>query len=60
MLNKSLLDKNKTYLLGVSGGPDSMALLDMMHEYHVLVAHVNYNLRNDTEEDYRVVHDYCE
>ena len=59
MLNTSLLDKKKKYLLGVSGGPDSMALLDMMHEYSICVAHVNYNLRNDTEEDYKVVHDYC-
>ena len=59
MLNTSLLDKKKKYLLGVSGGPDSMALLDMMHEYSICVAHVNYNLRDDTEEDYKVVHDYC-
>ncbi len=59
MLNTSLLDKKKNYLLGVSGGPDSMALLDMMHEYSICVAHVNYNLRDDTEEDYKVVHDYC-
>ena len=59
MLDKSLLDKNKRYLLGVSGGPDSMALLDMMHDYNIVVAHVNYNLRNDTEKDYQVVHDYC-
>lgn len=59
MLNTSLLDTKKKYLLGVSGGPDSMALLDMMHEYSICVAHVNYNLRDDTEEDYKVVHDYC-
>lgn len=32
---------------------------DMMHEYSICVAHVNYNLRDDTEEDYKVVHDYC-
>ena len=35
MLNTSLLDKKKKYLLGVSGGPDSMALLDMMHEFNL-------------------------
>ena len=52
MLNTSLLDKKKNYLLGVSGGPDSMALLDMMHEYSICVAHVNYNLRGkDSEKD---------
>ena len=30
MLNESLLDKKKHYLVGVSGGVDSMALLDML------------------------------
>ena len=30
MLNESLLDKKKRYLVGVSGGVDSMALLDML------------------------------
>lgn len=38
-----------------------MALLDMLvrRGYQVLVAHVNYNLRDDTSEDYRVVSSYC-
>ena len=30
MLDESLLDKNRKYLVGVSGGVDSMALLDML------------------------------
>lgn len=61
MLKEQLLDHNKTYIVGVSGGSDSMALLDLLHQghYHVVVAHVNYNLRNDTALDYQVVHDYC-
>ena len=38
-----------------------MALLDMMvkKNYTVAIAHVNYNLREDTDEDYKVVHDYA-
>ncbi len=56
-----LLDTQKKYIIGVSGGCDSMALLDMLvkNNYQVIIAHVNYNLRNDTEEDYKVVHDYA-
>lgn len=62
MLNKELLDREKTYIVGVSGGCDSMALLDLLVKggYHVIVAHVNYQLRHDTAIDYQVVHDYCE
>ena len=39
------LDKNKKYLIGVSGGPDSMALLDMSREngLNVVVCHVNFS-----------------
>lgn len=62
MLSERQLKKEAIYVVGVSGGCDSMALLDMLvsRHYQVHVAHVNYNLRNDTHEDYRVVHDYCE
>ena len=39
MLDESLLDKNRKYLVGVSGGVDSMALLDMLVKkaYNVIV-----------------------
>ena len=39
-----------------------MALLDCLRKegFHCIVAHVNYNLRNDTDIDYQVVHDYCQ
>lgn len=45
MLNESLLDKKKRYLVGVSGGVDSMALLDMLVKkgYQVRVVHYNYH-----------------
>lgn len=46
MLDESLLDKNRKYLVGVSGGVDSMALLDMLVKkaYNVIVVHYNYHL----------------
>ena len=45
MLDESLLDKNRKYLVGVSGGVDSMALLDMLVKkaYNVIVVHYNYH-----------------
>ena len=60
-INESLLDKNKYYVIGVSGGCDSMYLLNSLYElgYHLLVAHVNYNYRHDSHIDYQLVKDYC-
>lgn len=50
-----------TYIIGVSGGPDSMALLDMCREQgiQVIVAHMNYQLRDSANRDMEVVKAYC-
>lgn len=55
------LDKNKTYIIGVSGGCDSMALLDMCrnNKMNIVIAHINYNLREDTSLDYQTVLGYA-
>ena len=50
----------KRVLIGVSGGPDSMALLDMMKDrYEVYVAHVNYHHRDTALRDDVSVEDSC-
>lgn len=55
-MNKS----KKRVLIGVSGGPDSMALLDMMKDkYEVYVAHVNYHHRDSALRDEKIVEKYC-
>ena len=65
MLNTSLLDKKKKYLLGVSGGPDSMALLDTLKdlrdEYNLFLvcAHVNHNKRPESEQEKKNLEEYC-
>lgn len=48
-----LLTDNATVIIGVSGGADSMALLDILHnlEYNCIVAHCNFHLRG--QESYR-------
>ncbi len=60
-MNLELLDCSKYYVIGVSGGCDSMYLLDTLRKqgYHLLVAHVNYNYRHDSYIDYELVSDYC-
>ena len=60
-VNLELLDCSKYYVIGVSGGCDSMYLLDTLRKkgYHLLVAHVNYNYRHDSYVDYELVSDYC-
>ena len=58
MLN---LDKNKKYLLACSFGPDSMALFDMLLKegYKFAVAHVNYHLRKESNEEEFELRNYC-
>lgn len=49
------------YLIGVSGGADSMALLDMVYHLNkeIVVAHVNYKKRLSADRDQHIVEDYC-
>lgn len=47
------------YLIAVSGGPDSMALLNKKKNLIKAVCHVNYHDREDTDNDERIVRDYC-
>lgn len=49
----------KKYLAGVSGGPDSMAMLDLFKNDIEAVCFVNYFDRNDTYIDDEIVTNYC-
>lgn len=56
------LDKNDYIIVGCSGGPDSMCLLDILvsSSYKVVVAHVNHNIRKESKDEYTFLKDYCQ
>lgn len=56
------LSQQHVYVIGVSGGPDSMALLDMCRSYGLsfLVAHMNYQKRESAFRDEELVVNYCQ
>jgi len=56
-----MLNKKNNYLVACSGGPDSMALLDIYFKkgYSLQVGHVNYHKRETAIRDQRIVEDYC-
>ena len=56
------LKDNITIVCAISGGVDSMCLLDIVKRYNVNIvcAHVNHNLREESFEEYEFVKKYCE
>lgn len=59
---RGLLKKDKPVLVGVSGGADSVALLDVLHEagYNCIAAHCNFHLRGEeSNRDETFVKDLC-
>lgn len=56
---KNNIDKSSTFILGISGGPDSMWLLNLMKNLNVIVACVNYNKRKDAWNDQKIVENFC-
>ena len=65
LLNKIKLNQDDTIVVGVSAGPDSMALLYILNEvrkkigYKIVVAHVNHNVRVESYEEAEFLRDYC-
>jgi len=57
ILKHNMLEKDDTVIIGISGGPDSVALLHVLHdlreEYEIalIASHVNYKLRSQESED---------
>ncbi len=60
-----LLKPNDKIVVAVSGGPDSMALLDLVLELkdkknlNIICAHVNHNVRKESDSEANMVLQFC-
>ncbi|MGD2158441.1 MAG: tRNA lysidine(34) synthetase TilS [Anaerolineales bacterium] len=56
------LDPSQTVLLGVSGGPDSLTLLDVMYRlgYPLVVFHLNHGLRAEADEEAKMISEFVQ
>ena len=61
----SILSEGDTVVLGCSGGPDSMALMDILLKYRkimnisIVCAHVNHKLRVESDDELIYLEKYC-
>lgn len=60
-----MMEAQDKIILGVSGGPDSMCMLDVLFslkeelEIELFVAHVNHQMRTEAKEEEAYVANYC-
>ncbi len=63
----NLIEKGDKIVLAVSGGPDSISMLNILNEikeekiidFNICVAHVNHMIRKEAKEDEEYVKKYC-
>ena len=65
----NLINQKDKLVLGVSGGPDSICMLDILDKirndpkidlkYEITVAHVNHLIRKEAKEDEEYVKEFC-
>ena len=64
----NLIENGDKVVVGVSGGPDSICLVDILNEirnegkvnFELVVCHINHMIREDAGEDEEFVRKYCE
>ena len=60
----NLLQDNDTIVLGLSGGPDSMCLLNIIlslnKKLKIVCAHINHGLRKESLKEQEFITDYCQ
>lgn len=65
ILDNNLLNKGDKVVVAVSGGPDSMCLLDVLYrlkdelDIKIEVAHVNHGIRKESDDEKIYVENYC-
>lgn len=63
---ENLIEENDKIVLGVSGGPDSMAMLHILNQlspklhFQIIVAHINHGIREEATEDEQYVEKWCQ
>lgn len=50
---------DKKIVIGVSSGVDSMVLFDLLKKHNIIVAHINHNIRPESEYEQTYLRDYC-
>ena len=63
----NLINSNDKVICGVSGGPDSICMLDILRkikqenkiDFEIIVCHINHMLRAEAIEDEKYVENYC-
>jgi len=61
----NLIEEGDKIVLGVSGGPDSISMLNILNEikddykFEIYVAHINHMIREEAEEEEKYVQQYC-
>ena len=60
---KTYISNNDKIVIGVSGGADSMCLLEMLKISipfkNIICAHINHNIREESKSEEKFVKDYC-
>lgn len=62
-LNINIPKNVNTIVVGVSAGPDSMALLHYLRtntNYNIICAHINHNVRKQSIEEEQYLKEYCQ
>lgn len=65
LLKNLNLKDNDSVVIGVSGGPDSMALLNLFLELkkeidlNIVCAHINHNVRKESAEEEKFLNTFC-
>ena len=62
----NLINPKEKIVVGVSGGPDSISLLNILNniknklDFEIIAVHVNHQIREEAEEDEKYVQRFCE
>lgn len=62
----NLIENGDSIVIGVSGGPDSICLLNLLNEiknalnFKIYVAHINHMIRKEADEETEYVKQFCE